>query len=310
MAVLQVGGIIAVPDQPLVFFVAVFFLVYKRFCNKMSMVNTVLLGGVMALMLYTKYHAILIIVFTLFSNLKLALRYQAYMAALIGASLFIPHLYWQYTHEFPSVYYHLFERNAPVYKISFTIEYIVGQLLITGPFMGWLILWSAFRYKPHDQFEKSLQFSLYGIYILFLVSTLKGRVEANWTVPAFVSLIILSHQFLTANQPLQRILIRSIPLTLVFILAVRIYMILGIGPLKFLSKDEFHKTRVWADSIYKRSVGLPVVFINSYQDASKYWFYTGVPAFSLNTPSYRRNNYNFWPVEDSLFHHKGRNRWL
>lgn len=300
MSILQIGGIIAVPDLPLTLFVALFFLTYKNFCEKMSLINTLILGIVMALMLYTKYHAILIIFFTFLSNPKIALKYQAYMAALIGAALFIPHLYWQYAHEFPSVYYHLFERNADNYETSFTIEYVLGQILITGPFMGWLVIYAAFRHKPVDAFERALQYSLWGIYILFFISTLKGRVEANWTVPAFIPLIILSHQYLINNLRWQRILIRSIPLTLVFVLLLRIYMILDIGPLKFVSKDEFHKNRAWADSIYKKTNGLPVIFINSYQFASKYWFYTGVTSFSLNTPLGRRNNYNFWPVEDSL----------
>jgi hypothetical protein len=300
MAILQIGGIIAVPDLPLTFFVALFFLCYKRFCSSMTWLNTLALGIVMAFMLYTKYHAILIIFFTFLSNPRMALRYRAYVAALIGAALFVPHLYWQYSHEFPSVYYHLFERNASSYQVSFTIEYVIGQVLIAGPFMGWLVLWAAFRYRPLDTFEKALQYSLWGIYILFFVSTLKGRVEANWTVPAFIPLIILSHQYLMKNEKWQCVLIRSIPLTLVFVLAVRIYMMLDIGPMKFVSKDEFHNNRGWADSIYKKTKGLPVVFIDSYQYASKYWFYTGVPAFSLNTPSGRRNNFNFWPVEDSL----------
>jgi hypothetical protein len=300
MAILQIGGIIAVPDLPLTFFVALFFLAYKRFCSRMSWLNTVLLGIVMALMLYTKYHAILIIFFTFLSNPRMALRYQAYIAAFIGAALFIPHLYWQYTHEFPSVYYHLFERNAARYKVSFTIEYILGQILIAGPFMGWAILWAAFKFRPRDIFEKALQYSLWGIYILFLLCTLKGRVEANWTVPAFIPLIILSHQFLVNNLKWERILIKTIPLTLVFVVALRIYMMLDIGPLKFVSKDEFHNNRKWADCIHEKTQGLPLVFISSYQLASKYWFYTGVPAFSLNTPTGRRNNFNFWPVEDSL----------
>ena len=40
----------------------------------------------------------------------------------------------------------------------------------------------------------------------------------------------------------------------------------------------------------------PVVFINTYQLASKYWFYSGDTSFSLNGNRYRRNNYNFWPL--------------
>ena len=43
-----------------------------------------------------------------------------------------------------------------------------------------------------------------------------------------------------------------------------------------------------------------MVFGNSYQRASKYWFYSGQVTYSLNSYRERRNNYYFWPVEDSL----------
>lgn len=300
-AVLQVGGMIAVPDLPLAFFVALFFLAYKEFITGMQLPQILFLGVVLALMLYSKYHGVLIIFFTLLSNPRLIFRYQFYLAALIGALLFLPHLYWQYIHGFPSVEYHLFERNAPAYQFAFTVEYILGQIILPGPLMGWLFIWAAFTYKPADTFERALKFSLAGIYGLFLISTLKGRVEANWTVPVFIPLIILSHQYLFDKQRWQMILFRSVPVTLLLVLMARIYMMLDVTPVKFLKKDEFHRNKPWADSIYKHTDGLPVVFVNSYQKASKYWFYAGVPSFSLNTPIYRRNNYNYWPLEDSLY---------
>jgi len=46
---------------------------------------------------------------------------------------------------------------------------------------------------------------------------------------------------------------------------------------------------------------LPIVFNSSYQKASKYWFYSGQPSLSLNDYKRRRNNYNFWPLEDEIF---------
>ncbi|MBC7874264.1 MAG: hypothetical protein H7Y01_09730, partial [Ferruginibacter sp.] len=50
----------------------------------------------------------------------------------------------------------------------------------------------------------------------------------------------------------------------------------------------------------EKTKGLPVVFSNSYQRASKYWFYSGQVTYSQNLYKERRNNYNFWPIEDSL----------
>ena len=200
MGLLQIGGIIAVPDLPLLFFVALFFLAYKKFTISSSIWNTILLGLIVALMFYSKYHGILIVFFTLISNLKLFTRWQTYLAGLIALVLFFPHLYWQYQHNYPSVQYHLFERNAIDYRASFTIEFIIGQVLLAGPLIGWLLLWAAGKHKPASLTEKALRWCFFGIYGLFLVSTLKGQAEANWTVPAFVSLIVLSHQYLDGKS--------------------------------------------------------------------------------------------------------------
>ncbi len=300
IALLQLGGFIAVPDIPLIFFVALFFLVYKSFIEADSLKNTILLGVVMSLMLYSKYHSVLIIIFTLLSNLSLLIKPRAYFAVMIAIVLFSPHLIWQYQHGFPSVQYHLFERNEAIYKISYTTGYLAGQILLAGPLMGWLLFWSAYNYKPKDQFERTLQYCLWGIFIFFLVTTFKGRAEANWTVPAMVPLIILAHQYIANKKKLQRILYYSVPVSLLLTTSVRIYLMSDRKPIKAINTNEFEQNKKWANQIKNFSGELPVVFINSYQKASKYWFYSGIKAFSLNTPIYRRNNFNFWPIEKSL----------
>ncbi|MFI5132687.1 MAG: ArnT family glycosyltransferase [Chitinophagales bacterium] len=300
IAILQIGGIIAVPDIPLIFFTALFFWLYRRFLQKASLFNALLLGLGMALLLYSKYHGVLIILFTILSNLKLLRQPLTYVAGLFAAFLFFPHLYWQFVNDFPSVQYHLFERSASAYKISFTADYLAGQILLAGPLMGWLLLWQSFRYKPVDLFERALKFSLAGIYIFFLVMTIKGRVEANWTTPALVPMIILGYMALLRNDKWKNILWKSVPITLVLVFALRVYMALDIAPLKWMPKDEFHQNKKFASLVKEKAGDLPVVFINSYQKTSKYWFYTGNKAFSLNTPLYRRNNFNYWPTEDSL----------
>ncbi|MGL6269113.1 MAG: ArnT family glycosyltransferase, partial [Chitinophagaceae bacterium] len=300
MGLLQIGGIIAVPDLPLLFFVALFFLAYKKFTIAPSIWNTVLLGLIVALMFYSKYHGILIVFFTLISNLKLFTRWQTYLAGLIALILFFPHLYWQHQHNYPSIQYHLFERNAIDYRSGFTIEFIIGQVLLAGPLIGWLLLWAAGKHKPASLTEKALRWCFFGIYGLFLVSTLKGQAEANWTVPAFVSLIVLSHQYLTAKPKAAQWVYRLFIPSFMLVLLVRVYMMIDIAPLPIIKKDEFHRTQEWANAIKNKAAGRPVVFINSYQRASQYWFYAGDSSFSLNNIYYRRSNFNFWPLEASL----------
>jgi hypothetical protein len=264
------------------------------------MQNSLLLGVSIALMLYSKYHGVLIVFFSLLSNPKLLMKYQTYTVAAVAFLLFTPHLYWQYTHHFPSVRFHLFERNAASYRFSFTLEYLLGQIALAGPLVGWLFIWAAFKQKPATPTEKAMKYSLAGVYLIFFLSTLKGRAEANWTVPAFVGLIVLSHQFLINKPSVIKWIYRIAPVTLLLVFAARIYMVLDIPASASFSKDEFHENKMVAAAIEQKASGLPVVFVNSYQKPSKYWFYSKRKAFALNTPDYRRNNYNYWPVEDSL----------
>lgn len=300
LAIAQIAGIMAVPDAPLMFFVALFFYLYRRFVAEMSATNTFLLGICMALMLYTKYHAALIILFTLFSNWRLLKKYQPYLAVAIAVICFLPHMYWQHLNGYPSLQFHLFERNSSAYQVNHTLEFIIGQILIAGPFVGWLLLFAAFAYKPSSPSERALKYSFTGIYIFFLLSTMKGKAEANWTIPAFISLIVLSHQYLNTHAKWKNILYKSVPVTLLAVFVGRAVMMADLPPNAWIFKDEFHGNKRTANAIHQKAQSAPVVFVDSYQRPSKYWFYSGDTALALNTPKYRRNNFNFWNIEDDF----------
>lgn len=299
LSLAQIGGMIAAPDAPLMFFVACFFLAYKKFLGHRSMANTLLLGLVIALMFYTKYHALLVVLFTAFSNVKLFKYYESYLACLIALILFVPHLYWQHDNGYPSIIFHLFERSAPEYTLWYTAEYIIGQLLLAGPLTGWLLMAAAFLYKPTSKTERALKFCMIGFYLFFLISTFRGKAEANWTIPAFIGLIVLSHQYLLSHFKLRHILYKSVPVTLAMVMAARIVMMSDMAPAWWIFKDEFHRNKKFAEQVRVRAGDNPTVFIDTYQKPSKYWFYSGDTALALNTPTYRRNNFNYWPVEEN-----------
>jgi len=295
----QVNGFIAAPDIPLIFFTAVFFWCYKNFIEKTSLINTIWLGICAALLVYTKYQGALIILFTLISNPKLFTRHQTYLAGTITLLCFMPHLWWQYQHNWVSLRYHLFESNVNPYRLSFTLEYLIGQVLIAGPFAGFILLPAAFLYKPSTTTENALRFTLIGIYSLFLFSSLRGKTEANWTAPVLVSLMVLSHGYLNSNTKWRSAIYKLLPLSLIVTLFARIIMIADFLPIRFV-KEQYHAWRGWPGEMKKRTKNLPVVFNNSYQRASKYWFYTGQTTYSLNDYRSRKNNYNLWPTEDSM----------
>jgi hypothetical protein len=299
LVVIQIGGILAVPDSPLIFFTALFFFCYKKFIENSSWANTFLLGIVAACLLYSKYHGVLIIFFVLISNLKLFTNYKTYLAGIIALICFVPHLLWQYNHDWVSFRYHLFESNVNPYKFSYTTEYLAGQLLLAGPIAGIIIVPAALLYKTKGSLEKALKFTLVGLYIFFLISSFRGRVEANWTSAAIVPLVILSHQFLYNRIKWRKVLYYTLPLTIALVLAARVAMIKDIVPVKAI-KERFHSWHNWPQEMKERTKGLPIAFNSSYQRASKYWFYSGQMTYSPNWYRGRKNNYNFWPVEDFL----------
>ncbi|MEI9809259.1 MAG: hypothetical protein WDO16_16110 [Bacteroidota bacterium] len=86
----------------------------------------------------------------------------------------MPHLWWQYEHNWVSFRYHLFESNVNPYKISYTTDFILGQLLLPGPIAGFILLPAAFMYKAKNGIEKALRFTLIGIYAFFLLSSFRG----------------------------------------------------------------------------------------------------------------------------------------
>ncbi|WP_160714506.1 ArnT family glycosyltransferase [Chitinophaga solisilvae] len=300
LGAMQIGGMLAVPDVPLIFFAALYFWAYRLFIAKQNWRNTLLLGVSMALMFYSKYHGVLLVFFTVISNLNLLRVFKFYLACIITTVLFFPHIYWQYAHGFPSLQYHLVERNASSYDISYTLEYLGGQLLLFGPLMGWLILYYAFRCPIQNTFERALKFSLIGVLAFFLLSTFKGRVEANWTVMVFTPVVILAHQAIVRKGWSRKWLLYTLPATLLLVLVARVYMVWDFMPGVEI-RPEIHHNREWTSQVAARAQGRPVVFISSYQLPSKYMFYTGQLSYSLNSRYSRRSQYNFWNTETQLW---------
>jgi hypothetical protein len=222
-----------------------------------------------------------------------------YAAAIIAFLLFLPHLWWQNQHNWISFRYHLFESNVNPYKFSYTTDYILGQLLLAGPIAGFFLWPASFLYRTKDSFERALKFTAVGFFLFFLLSTLKGKVEPNWTSPAIIPVMVLAHHYLLQKEAWRTWLLRLLPVTLVITVAFRVIMVADLIPVQAIV-ERYHAWERWPQALAQKTKPYPVVFNNSYQRASKYWFYSGQMTYSLNKFDDRRNNYNFWPVEDSL----------
>lgn len=290
------GGMFAIPDFPLLLFTALFFYLYKQYLQHSSWQVVVQLSVVTCLMLLSKYHGVLVIGFTILSNPALLTRKSFWTIVGLSTILFLPHLLWQVTNNFPSMNYHWFERSSKGYSFSYTTEYLFTQPLILGPFIGILLIYLGVVFKPKDLFERSLKFLIIGTYIFFCLMTFKGRVEGNWTIITLVPLLFVGYRNIENNEKLRKITFYSFAISILIILAVRILLVGNLLP-PSLALAKSLNARQWTSELKEKTKSKPVAFMNSYQRASLYEFYTGVPAFSLNNIWGRKNQYTIWDTE-------------
>src|SRR5690606_30457120 len=101
----HVYGFITTPDVPLFFFTVLFLYIYQRYVEADKFKWAFLLALVIAGMLYSKYHGILILFFTIISNFKLLKRPTFWFVVVISIIAFVPHIWWQIQNNYPSFYY-------------------------------------------------------------------------------------------------------------------------------------------------------------------------------------------------------------
>jgi len=302
---LMTGGFLATPDVPLLFFTTTTLYFYKKFIDKESFQNILLLAISCSLLLYSKYHGGLVIALIVISNLKLLTKPTFYLVACFSIISYLPHIFWFWAHDWAPIKYHFFERSTKAYSYIFTLEYLFSQPFILAALNGFLFLFFSIKIKAASNFERTLKFILFGFLGFFLAMSFKGKTEAHWTAISIIPLIYFSLKYLeNAKMALKRLVIILSSLSFAFIILIRIYLIEDIIPVIANYKPETYQNKEWAQKIKENSKGLPVVFMNSYQRASKYHYYSGIESFSLNNVMGRRNQYNFWNTEEKIQHKK------
>lgn len=296
MVLFNMYGFFTLPDTPLLFFTALFFLLYKKFLNHNSIRSAVLLGLCMAALLYSKYHAVLLIFFVILSNPKLIVNKYSWLAVLVAITAYIPHFLWLFDNDFISVKYHLFERpNQPYEFDEFTLGYLLNLIVNFGLLFPWFY-WALFKSKTKDTFQRSLRFVTYGIILFFFLSSFHRRSQAQWVIAICVPMVLLTYSYLLNHLKKKKWLWRIGIISTFLILYGRAWLIYH--PLIPFMGYETHGAKEWVKTLNDIVGDTPVVFENSYRRAPMYAFYSGNSAFSLNNIFYRQNQYS---IDDSEF---------
>ena len=290
-------GFLTTPDAPLLFFAALFYYAYRRYLTDHSWSMTTLLGISMAGMLYSKYMAVLVIGLAVVANWRLLKDKRAWMAVGIAAVLMVPHLWWQYSHHFPSFTYHLVSR-AEAYRPLFTWEYIPNQWAVFNPLVWALMVWLSIRaFRTEDLFRRTLAWTVLGFQVFFLIMSFRGHVEPHWTVVTSIpAIILLTDAWPEFSVRGRKALTWTLGVFAGLLLIARIVLMLNILPVQtgLAGKQE------QCEAIHAEAKGLPVVFDGSFQLPSLYRFFYDDQAVLVRTQYDRYTQYDLLHLEREM----------
>lgn len=301
LAIFHVYGFIVVPDGSLLASFIVYFWALDKYLDSDRIQYVLILALSIALMLYSKYHGFLILLFTIVAVPKLLSKKSFWLVSLFSIILYLPHIIWQIKNNFPPLQYHLLGRGNLPYTINFSLNYFLGLLLVSGPLIGVVLWYAFFKVRITTKWERILKFNVLGVVIFFFLSSFRSKIEPNWNIPVVIPLFILSYKYLIQKFTLRKWILVLGGITLAMGLYFRIY-VANLSIYNSVSdyvkvRNEFHNWDIWAAEIAGQAQKRPVIFLNSYQKASKYTFYTKDLAHSYNGLSYRKNQFDLWDTE-------------
>ena len=308
----NIYGFVTTPDAALILFSALFMFVYQRYLNDKSWKNALLMGIMMALMVYSKYHAFLFLGLIVLSNLKLLKDGKFWVACLVALALLMPHILWQINADLPSFRYHLSGRSEP-FRWSYFLEYLPNQLLIFNPFTFGAVVYvliksDRVRIPPAPSrgghrtretmqvgnkiFERGLKFILVGFFFFFWLMAFRGHVEPHWTIVCVIPMVVLIYRKALIDEKLRKYIQRFILPSLCLVVAFRIILLTPLASrFGFSDKEDYYK------AIETAAGGCPVVFQGSFQQPALYHYFTGKESSTLKCYYDRKTQYDLWQFD-------------
>lgn len=291
---LQLYGFIAVPDGPLMFTTALFLLTFKWFSENRRRA-WLWMGIAMALMAYSKYHGALVVLFALAANPRQLLRPALYSSGAVALLLLVPHLVWQYEHDWASFAYHLSGRNS-VFRPGYVVEFLANVLVVFNPFFVPLYVQAWRKEKPQTPVGRALKLLPVAFIVFFMLSSLRGYVQPQWVIVSCFGLVCVLFAYARRHPRTRRYVMRAGGVTVGLIVLARLVMIFNPLGIRF---EVFNNPESYA-AIAAEADGRPVVFRYGYAVAAKYAFYTGGEAYCQPNIRYRTHQWQFRD-DDSQF---------
>ena len=293
----NIYGFVTTPDVGLILFSALFLLVYQRYLAESTWLRTLLMGVLMACMIYSKYHAFLFLGLIVLSNLKLLKDGKFYVACLVALALLMPHILWQINADFPSFKYHLSQRSEP-FRWSYLLEYLPNQLLIFNPLTFGAVVYVLIppaplkRGTPVGVFERGLKFILIGFFFFFWLMAFRGHVEPHWTIVCSIPVVVLLYRRALVDNKLMKFIKRFILPSLLLVLAFRILLLTPLA-----DRFGYHGKEKHYKAIEQMAGDSPVVFQGSFQQPALYHYFTGKESSTLRSYYDRKTQFDLWQFD-------------
>lgn len=190
------GSLILTPDIPLIFFWTLSVYFFKMWIEKATVVYAALLGASLGLGFCSKYHIVLFLpmmfIWLLIVKPKPQIKFLHVCSVIFfGLLLSSPVFIWNFQNNFDSFRFQLNRGlNASHWTPSWFFAYIGGQAALIFPPLIWIILKGMRSIK-----EKWLLNLAFFPLVFFGLTSIKGPVEANWTMvgfPALMAVILLA----------------------------------------------------------------------------------------------------------------------
>lgn len=294
VSVIQVFGFLTTPDSPLLFFTIFYLFSLQKFLKKSDILESFLLAISFAGIMYSKYHGILLIVFTLLPILHFLWKNPKFYLAILGSLvLYAPHIFWLVQHEFSPISYHFLERSSDEhFEIIKLINYLGFVLLGCSVFMSYFVVQALVKFRPKSVFEKSIFcLALFPI-LFFFFSIFKDNVQPQWLLISFVAMAIILFEFKREKKITKGFSILGI-------LGISCFLLFRIL-LTIPSTSPFQSYKTFAN-LAGKSTSDKVIF-EKYQEASLFKFYHPEKEVAVHrTLGNRKSQYTLWDWEEEFY---------
>jgi len=198
------GGLLALPDAPLLFFWSAALYSAHQWLDKKTLLWAILLGTTLGLGFLSKYHIVLfvpcLLIWIIWDQRWHDIKWSQVPYIIFFGLLFCtPVLIWNYQNDFISFKFQLkhgLQENG--YKFDWTLNYLLSQFLLLFPSVVFLLV----KFKRSENLRWLWAFGTFPLFFFFL-SSLKAPTEANWPLigyPALLSLAVIGSNRITTMK--------------------------------------------------------------------------------------------------------------